>query len=89
MRERKVKGMYLLGKSLDELQDVRISAGCFDFFLCNFFGRLGCTKQDIEFNSASIECRFLGNQSQILAVLLDIELCDLLTIKLGGREERS
>ncbi len=79
--------MSLLGKSLDELQDVCISAGCLNFLLCDFFNRLGCTKQDIEFNSASVESRFLGNQSQILAVLLNIEFCNLLAIKLGGGKE--
>jgi hypothetical protein len=77
-----MKGMYSLGKSLDELQDVRISAGCLNFLPRDFFGRFGCTKQDIEFDSASVESRLLRNQSQVLPVLLDVEFCDFLAIKL-------
>lgn len=41
------------------------------------------TQKNVEADSASIECRFLRNKRNVLAVFLDVELRDVLAIKLN------
>lgn len=67
---------------MDELQDVCIPAGSFDLVLGNLFDRFGCSKQNVESNGASIESGFLRHKSQLFAILLNVEIGDLLAIKL-------
>lgn len=45
--------------------------------------RFSSTQKDVEADGASIECRFLRDKRNVLAVFLDVELRDVLAIKLN------
>lgn len=75
---------HLLRQALDELEDVCISAGLLNLLLGHLRLGFNSAQQNVETDSACIECRLLRHKSHVLAVFLDIELRNTLAIKLNN-----
>lgn len=71
-----------IGQRLDEIEDVGVTAGSFDLLLSDLIFRLDRTKEDVEANGSRVEGGLLRDESNLLAVLLDIEFRDLFAIEL-------
>ena len=69
-------------ETMDELEDVRISARLLDLFLRNLFGGLGSSEKNIELDGAIVQSWFLRHQSQMLSVFSDVQFRDLRIIQL-------
>ena len=75
-------GIKAIRQRLDEVEDVGVTTRGFDLFLGYFICRLDRTEENVKANSSRVKCRLLRDQSNLLAVVLDVQLGDLLAIEL-------
>lgn len=69
---------------MNELQDVRVTAGSFNFLLGNLFSGFDSTEEDVEFDSAGVKRGFLGHKSEMFSVFLNIQFGNSVPIELSG-----
>ena len=69
-------------QTANELEDVGIGAGFFNFLLRNFFNRLGSAEKNVELDGSIIQSWFLGYQSQMFPIFPNVQFRDLRIVQL-------
>lgn len=78
----------VLGKGLDELQDICVPARLFYLVVSDLLVRFDSAEEDVESNSAGVERGLLRNQCHVLAEFLYVQFRERMAVELGTSAEK-
>ena len=79
---------HVLGKRLDEIEDIGVPTSLFDLLLSDLALRLGRSKKNVETDGSSVERGLLRNECNCFTIFLHVQIRDFFTVEVDFSAKR-